>query len=135
MSKKILALAAEPVSGEALEQALGDEEAQEAEVLFVVPALNSRLRFWVSDADPAIERAKRVAAEAVEQLESEGVEAAGDTGEPDPLLAIQDALTTFEADEILLFRTEHDDGWIEEGVAAEARERFGRPVRELRAGA
>lgn len=132
MSKKILALAAEPVSGEALKRAVGQEDAQDAEVLFVAPALNSGLRFWVSDADPAIARAQKVAEESVARLESDGVEASGDTGEPDPLLAIQDALTTFEADEIVLFRQEGDNDWIEEGVAEEARERFGRPVRELR---
>jgi hypothetical protein len=60
------------------------------------------------------------------------VDAAGDTGESDPLLAIQDALQTFPADEIVLFT--HPGGqqnWGEEGLVEEARERFGRPVEHL----
>ena len=60
------------------------------------------------------------------------VDAAGDTGESDPLLAIQDALQTFPADEIVLFT--HAGGelnWLEEGVVEEARERFEIPVDHL----
>src|ERR671934_154862 len=103
MAKKIIALVTEPISGAALKSAVGRETAEEAEVLVVAPALNSRFRFWTSDSDEAIARAEQVAQETVERLEEEGVDAAGDTGESDPLLAAQDALQTFDADEIVLF--------------------------------
>jgi hypothetical protein len=60
--------------------------------------------------------------ETVERMEQEGVDAAGDTGESDPLLAIQDALQTFPADEIVLFTHAAGDlNWLEEGVVEEAR--------------
>lgn len=125
MGKKILALAAEPISGEVLKNAVGREEAEDAEVLVVAPALNTKTRFWVSDPDPAIDRAEEVAEETVERMDEEGVDAAGDTGESDPLLAIQDALQTFAADEIVLVtHPEGDQNWLEEGVVDEARERF-----------
>jgi hypothetical protein len=130
--KRILALVAEPVSGEALKKAVGSERAEAAEVLVVAPALNSRWRFWTSDADEAIGRADEVQEETVERLTEEGIDAAGDTGESDPLLAVQDALQTFPADEIVLFT--HPGGernWLEEGVVAEAEERFQAPVRHL----
>src|SRR5919202_940189 len=123
MGKKILALVAEPVSGEALKSALGPGEAEEAEVLVVAPALTSRTRFWLSDSDEAIRRAEEVQEETVERFDEEGVDAAGDTGEADPLLALQDALQTFAADEIVLFT--HPSGgrnWAEEGVVDEAAE-------------
>ena len=132
MRKRILALVSEPVSGEALERAVGPEQAQNAEVLVVAPALNTRTRFLFSDPDPAIERAEQVQEETVERMVEEGVDAACDTGESDPLQAIDDALQTFEADEIVLFT--HPGGqrnWLEEGLVEEVEDRFDRPVRHL----
>ena len=73
-----------------------------AEVLVIAPALNSRLRHWLSDDDAA----RRYAAERVEacvdRLESLGVRARGRIGDADPLQPIADALPTFAADEIVI---------------------------------
>lgn len=132
MASKVLVLVSEPASGEVLKAAIGRDRAESAEVLVVAPALNSRLRFWMSDPDPAIERAEAVQEETVERMDEEGVDAAGDTGESDPLLAIQDALQTFPADEIVMFT--HPNGernWLEEGIVDEAKERFDVPVSHL----
>ena len=132
MAKRILALVSEPVSADALRAAVGEEDANNAEVLVVAPALNSRKRFFLADPDPAIERADAVQEETVERLDEEGIDAAGDTGEEDPMLALQDALTTYEADEIVLFT--HAGGkqnWQEEGLVDEATSRFSVPVRHL----
>jgi hypothetical protein len=132
MARKILALVSEPVSGEALRKAVDGERAAGAEVLVVAPALNSRTRFWISDPDPAIERAEEVQEETVERMDEEDIDAAGDTGESDPVLAIEDALATFPADEIVLFT--HASGarnWLEEGLVEEVRERFAGPVQHL----
>jgi len=115
MAKRILALVSEPVSGEALKAAVGRERAEAAEVLVVAPALNTHTRYWLSDTDPAIERAEEVQEETVERMDEEGVDAAGDTGESDPLLAIQDALATFPVDQIVLFtHSGGDRNWLEE---------------------
>ena len=132
MGRKILALVAEPVSGDALRRSVGSERAEAAEVLVVAPALSSRTRFVLSDPDPAIERAEQVQEETVERMEEEGIDAAGDTGEADPLLAIQDALTSFPADEIVLFtHPDAERNWLEEGVVEEAKSRFQVPVHHL----
>jgi hypothetical protein len=132
MAKRILALVSEPVSGDALRTAVGRERAEASEVLVVAPALNTRTRFWLSDVDPAIERAEEVQEETVERMDEEGVDAAGDTGESDPLLAIHDVLQTFPADQIVLFTHRGGDrNWLEEGVVEEARERFDVPVEHL----
>jgi Universal stress protein family len=132
MARKILAVVSEPVSGRALKSAIGADRAEAAEVLVIAPALDSRLRFWTSDSDEAIERAQAVQEETVERMSEEGVDAVGDTGESDPVLAIHDALQTFPADEIVLFT--HPDGrrnWLEEGVVEQASERFEAPVRHV----
>ena len=132
MPKKILALVSEPISADALRSAVGPETAADAEVLVVAPAMNTRTRFFLADPDPAIERAEAVQEETVERLDEEGIDAAGKSGEADPLLALQDALVTYDADEIVLFT--HSAGkqnWLEEGVVEEAKGRFDVPVRHL----
>ena len=132
MPKKILALVAEPVSADALRSAVGKEDADSAEVLVIAPALNTKKRFFLADPDPAIERAEEVQEETVERLSEGGIDAAGGTGEEDPLLALQDALVTYDADEIVLFT--HAGGkqnWLEDGLVEKAQERFEAPVRHM----
>ena len=126
---KLLVVTPEPVDAKLLRATLG-EEVEGAEVLVVSPATHqSKLAFWVSDSDEAIHEAALAQAETVERLEEEGVDAAGDTGESEPAVAIQDALATFPADRIVIFRGE-GDAYREEDLA-EARERFGVPVTEV----
>jgi hypothetical protein len=132
MAKRILALVSEAISADALRAAIGSEAADDAEVLVVAPALNTKMRFLLSDPDPAIERAEGVQQETVERLGEEGIDAAGDTGEENPMLALQDALATYDADEIVLFT--HPGGkqnWKEEGLVEEAQGRFSVPVRHI----
>ena len=126
---KVLVLTSEPVNADALREAVGSD-AEDAEVLVVSPALTaSPIRFWMSDVDPAIERAESVQEETVERLGDEGIDAAGDTGESDPLLAVQDALTTFDADRIVVFtHSEAEAGYREGDFVAEVERRFERPV-------
>ena len=132
MGKKILAVVSEPVSADALKSAIGAPEASEAEVLVVAPALTSKRKLVLSDPDPAIERAEQVQEETAERMDEAGVDAAGDTGESDPLLAIQDALQTFPADEIVLFtHAGGEQNWLEQGLVDEAKERFEPPVRHM----
>ena len=132
MPKKILALVSEPISADALRAAVGEEAAENAEVLVVAPALNSKKRFFLADPDPAIERAEAVQEETVERLDEEGIDAAGDTGEEDPLLALQDALVTYDADEIVLFtHAGVKRNWLEDGLVEQAKERFTTPVRHM----
>lgn len=132
---KLLVLTSEPIRAEHLREALpGGVEPQDAEVMVVAPALQeSGLRFWLSDADEAIAKAQGVWRETVDQLSAEGVPASGDTGESDPLIAIQDVLQTFPADRIVLFT--HGAGaqsYREDVDPAEVEERFGVPVDQVR---
>jgi len=126
---KLLVLTPEPVDAELLRATLG-EEVEGAEVLVVSPATNrSKLAFWVSDPDDAIAEADAAAEETVERLEEQGVDAAGDTGESEPAVALQDALATFPADRIVVFsHPEGDRDYREDEGLADVEERFGIPV-------
>ena len=126
---KLLVLTPEPVDAELLRATLG-EEVEGAEVLVVSPATNrSKLAFWVSDPDDAIAEADAAAEETVERLEEQGVDAAGDTGESEPAVALRDALATFPADRIVVFsHPEGDRDYREDEGLADLEERFGIPV-------
>ena len=128
---KTLVLTSEPIDAGQLRAALG-EDATDDEVLVVAPALQeSGLRFWTADADEAIARAREVWSRSVAELSSTGVSAHGDTGESDPLQAIEDSLQTFPAERIILFRhPENEQRYREDFDLEEVRERFGLPVVE-----
>ena len=124
---KLLVVTPEPVDANLLRATLGDE-VEGAEVLVVSPATNrSKVAFWVSDADEAIAEAESAQQETVERLEEEGVDAAGDTGESEPAVAIEDALATFPADKIVVF-SHPDLDYREDKGLEDAEQRFGVPV-------
>jgi nucleotide-binding universal stress UspA family protein len=126
---KLLVVTPEPVDADLLRNVLGDE-VRGAEVLVVSPASNqSKMAFWVSDSDEAIEEAETAQVDTVERLEEEGVDAAGRTGESEPAQAVDDALATFAADRIVIFsHPEGDRDYREDEGLAEGETRWNVPV-------
>ncbi len=125
----LLVLAPEPVDAATVRAALGDD-IEGARVQVVSPALNeSPLAFWVSDSDEAIAEATDAEEQTVASLRADGVTASGSTGESEPLTALQDALATFQADQILVFVNPSDEQrYREDDLCGEARKRFDVPV-------
>jgi GABA permease len=102
------------------------------QVLVVAPALNTRLRHWLSDSDGAREAARRRLARCVARLEQQGVEANGLIGDSDPLQATVDALHLFAADEIVIAtHPEHRSNWLARHLVERVTERFDGPVCHL----
>jgi nucleotide-binding universal stress UspA family protein len=97
-------------------------DVHDADVLVVAPALNSRLRHWLSDEDAARRRAEERADACVERLRRTGVHAEALIGDPDPVQAIADALPLFAADEVDIA------GGVDE-LVARAQRHFPLPVR------
>ena len=99
-------------------------------MLVVSPALNSPLSHWVSDEDAARAAAQERLERAWHELAGRAAsQASGEVGDGDPLQAIEDALRTFGADEIII--STHPEGrshWLERGVVSSARERFAVPI-------
>jgi nucleotide-binding universal stress UspA family protein len=102
----------------------GPLDVSDADVFVVAPALNSRLRHWLSDDDGARRTAAERLAACLDRLERVGVHAKGKVGDADPLQAIADALPTFAADEIVI--AAHPER--SRGLASRARERFALPI-------
>jgi len=119
---------------------LADEVARRAnaaptDVLVVAPALNSRLRHWLSDVDEALTRAHERLEPAITALRRRGVVARGEIGDADPLLAIEDALVGFPADEIVIATLPPGrSNWIERRLVEKATARFGIPIAHLVSG-
>lgn len=130
----LLVLAPEAVDADAVSSALDGADLSDANVLVVSPALNdSPLAFWMSDSDEAIAEATEAEEETVASLEAEGVEAAGNTGESEPVLALQDALATFPADRVLIFvHPDQEQQYKEDDICGEVERRFELPVTQAK---
>jgi len=102
------------------------------DVLVVVPALNTRLRHWLSDIDDAVARAHDRLEVALGDLRTRGVSARGEVGDANPLVAIDDALAHFAASAIVIATLPAgQSNWLERGLIDKARARFDVPVTHL----
>jgi nucleotide-binding universal stress UspA family protein len=128
--RRILVIANETVGGQRLrEEIRRRSEGYEEQVLVVCPALNSPLRHWASDEDGARAQAQERLNASLARLREAGVDAKGEVGDGEPLQAMEDALRTFGADEIII--STHPEGrshWLERGIVEGARERFAVPI-------
>ena len=128
--RRILVIANETVGGSELLAILREKAEDVNERVHVVcPALNSQVRTWVSDEDGARAAAQQRLDASLARLRQDGVQAQGEVGDGDPLQAIEDALRTFDPDEIVI--STHPEGrshWLERNVVGAARDRFDLPI-------
>jgi hypothetical protein len=127
---RILVVANETVGGpELLSEIRARAGDAHAVVRVVSPALNSPLKTWTSDEDGARAAAQARLDRSVESLRAVGLDASGEIGDGDPVQAIEDALRTFQPDELIV--STHPEGrsqWLERGVIERSRERFALPL-------
>ncbi len=128
--RRVLVIANETVGGQELLSAISTLAlSQQTQFLVVCPALNSRLKTFTSDEDPAREAAQQRLEETLARLASVGIEARGEVGDGDPLVAVDDAVRTFGPNEIVL--STHPPGksnWLERGVVESVRAHYDVPL-------
>jgi GABA permease len=128
--RRVLVVANETVAGEELLSTISTLAlSQQTQFLVVCPALNSRLRTFTSDEDPAREAAQQRLDDTLARLSSVGIDAHGEVGDGDPLVAVDDAVRTFDPNEIVI--STHPLGrsnWLERGVVESIRARYDVPV-------
>jgi hypothetical protein len=133
-ASRVLLIVSEPQLGpeviDSMRAHVGDGE---PELMVVAPALvGSALKHAMGDVDDAKETATKVLEESLEQLRSAGVQASGTIGDSDPVLAAQDALATFPAEEIVIVtRPEEDARWLEGDLFERAEHTFEQPIVHL----
>lgn len=101
-------------------------------VRIVAPALNSRLRHYLSDTDGALAAARVRLGIALDYLRDAGISAHGAVGDSDPFVALTDAMHEFDAHEVLL--STHPAGrshWLERGLVERAQAELSVPVLHL----
>ena len=128
MPRRLLVVITTEVAGGVLRELVRGRGGDEAEMLVVAPAAEISRLDWLTNAeDDARTEAGSLAAKTAEATPTEDVEAR--VGDSDPVKAIEDALRTFDADEILVVtRSDDQAGWLEEGSGAAAQGRFSLPV-------
>ena len=128
--RRVLVVANETVGGDELLEAIGELAVAGKTRFYVVsPALNSRLKTWTSDEDPARLAAQKRLDATLERLSSLDVQAHGKVGDVDPLVAVEDAVRAFRPQAIVV--STHPEGrsnWLERGVVNALRQRYDVPV-------
>jgi GABA permease len=128
--RRVLVVANETVRGEELLSTISTLALVErTQFLVVCPALNSRLKTFTSDEDPAREAAQARLDVTLARLSSVGIAARGEVGDGDPLVAVDDAVRTFGPNEIVI--STHPPGrsnWLERGIVDSVRARYDVPV-------
>jgi hypothetical protein len=104
------------------------------ELKVVVPVVKQSIFDWLANDERARAQAEVAAERTAGALPGRTVDALA--GESDPGLAIQDALATFPADEIVVVtRPEDEATWLEEDAGVETGSFLGVPLRRLRVSA
>lgn len=132
-SRRVLAIVTDPVAAaEPIEEirrcAEGDPD---VEVRVVVPAVEETpFRHVMGDVDGPARRAEETLAATLAALRGNGLDAWGSVGDPDPVLAAEDALRDRPADEVLIFEhTDEQARWFEDGLFERAQQSLTPPLR------
>ncbi|MGH2938579.1 MAG: hypothetical protein ACRDPE_10715 [Solirubrobacterales bacterium] len=131
---RLLVVVAQAARGEELRRSLLSlSRGRQLEVALLAPAFaSSGLEYHTSDVDRGIRRALARLEESFDSLRwGEILVTRSEVGEADPMLAIDSALVTFEADEIVLVPSPERDQWAEKELLERVCERFGLPVWEI----
>lgn len=131
MPQRLLAIVTDTVEGTDSIDELCRGECDDVEVRLVIPAVEeSALEHVMGDVDQPHREAGERLESSLEALRRRGIEAHGAVGDPDPVLAAQDALREGPADEIVIFEHAADQArWFEQGLFDRAQNELPSPLR------
>ena len=132
--RNVLVVSSVPEVPPEVHEVLGEDVGK---VHVVAPAVKqSRLQWLTNAEDDARVEAERTAAKVAQATSEDAQRVEAEAGDSDPLLAVEDALRTFEADEIVVVLRRGDDAsWLEEGAGDTIAERFPKlPVKTVEVG-
>jgi hypothetical protein len=131
MGNRILVVPTSKIGTDEINSAVGARFGENAEVRVIAPASGISRLDWLTNAeDDARADAADRATEVADALPTNATDAG--VGDTDPLQAIEDALRTFDADEVvMIMRTDDEASWLESRAGESASERFAVPVTHL----
>jgi hypothetical protein len=127
----VLVVATATVPEAELRERVRAHAGEDADLLVVVPASKISKLDWLTSAEDDAR------AEAAQRAEAVAEAAPGDNvetrvGDSDPVTAIEDALRSFPAEELIVItRADEKAEWLEEESGEEAQSRFSLPVTHL----
>lgn len=128
---RILVVANQTAEGrELLDEIVNRCRGRKCEVMLVCPGMvGSRAEHWASDVDKGMGAARERMAGSVAALRRVGVEVRAEVGDPDPNMAIEDALRVFPADEIVISTLPPGESrWLEHDVVERTRREVDLPM-------
>jgi GABA permease len=127
--RRVLVVANQTVGGEELKSEIRKRRETPVELRILVPVLCSRTHYLFTDIDDEIEQAQARLDATLAWAHEEGFEAIGTIGDASPLIAIEDELHRFGADEVIIStHVPERSHWLEAGVVDRAREELDIPV-------
>jgi GABA permease len=127
--RRVLVVANQTVGGEELKAEILKRGAARPELRIVVPVLVSRSHYLTSDIDRELAEARQRLAATLSWAHDQGFEAVGTVGDASPLIAIEDELRRFAADELIIStHIPERSNWLEAGVVERARAELEIPV-------
>jgi hypothetical protein len=130
--RTILVVANETLGGRALVEAVRSRIA-EGDVRFVLAVPQNRPRAGLVVYDDSVHDAAQARVDlALEFVHSEGIEAIGEVGDPDPYTATMDAVREYHPDEIIISTyPETRSGWLRRDLIDRTRQASGLPVEHV----
>jgi hypothetical protein len=131
MTQRILVVPTAPIPTRSIRSLLRESFPDDAEIEIIAPASNISWLDWLTNAeDDARAEAAQNAEQVAEAIPNDPTETK--VGDTDPLQAIDDALRTFPADQVVVVtRPDDQASWLETGVGSAAQKRFSVPVTHL----
>ena len=130
MARRVIVVPTASVPEPLLQSVVRQHAGEGAEIHVVAPASKISRLDWLTNAeDDARADAQDRAEETAAAVPSENVDT--HVGDTDPLLAIEDALRQFPADEVIVVTRPGESTWLEDGVGEAAQRRLDIPVVHL----
>jgi hypothetical protein len=131
---RILVIATDELAGpELVEEFRRRLHDVKSEVMVIAPTVEkTAFHHALGDVDTAAMQARRRLEASLDELRRAGVPALGEVGDSDPIVAAEDALRLFAADEVVIVaHTDDQARWFEDGLFERARQELRPAVRML----
>jgi hypothetical protein len=130
---RVLVVANETLDGEPIREEILRRAKLRPDLMVVAPVLVSRTHFVTTDVDREIQDARGRLHATLAWAHEHGLRAHGHIGDPmHPLLAIEDELRRFGADEVIVVtHPDENANWLESGTVDRLRDELECPVRQI----
>jgi hypothetical protein len=133
--RHILVVIGEELAGEELRRELEAVGGAGVEFDLLAPILASLSHHWASDIDRERKEARERLEASLAWAAEQGFVARGEVGDSDPLVAIEDAVREFGADEVIITRHSRErKSWLANRMVGYLRRELDVPVREVMVG-